>query len=298
MADRFEDLRTLLTAVSTGGVSAAAAKLGIAKSAVSRRLSDLEKRLGVELIDRTRRRLALTETGAEYARRARIVLASLDQLDASVAPAGKRVTITVRASTTLLTHAVIPALAIARTAIDGDDVQLRLSVSEAGEADGDDILVVEDHEGDRGRRLFADGLVICASPAHLAAWGMPGEPKHLDHHPTIAIVGEADGWDLADGAHPFGAVAVTTADAEAAAAAATAGLGIAQLPNHLVAVALSDGRLVRVMADYEPAPKWVVLTTAPDMDERTRRLADALVGVFEGRMHGGGHVPSGFTEGT
>jgi DNA-binding MarR family transcriptional regulator len=118
VADRFEDLRTLLMVISAGGVSAAAAEMGIAKSAVSRRLTDLEKRLGASLIDRSSRRLKLTVVGADYASRARSVMAEIDALDASVAVAEPRRTIVVRGHADVLSYAIAPVLTFTRSSWD------------------------------------------------------------------------------------------------------------------------------------------------------------------------------------
>ena len=81
--DRFDNLRTFVTVAETGSFTAAAERLDIAKSAVSRRISDLEERLGAQLITRTTRRLNLTQTGQNFCDRSVQILADLEEADFS-----------------------------------------------------------------------------------------------------------------------------------------------------------------------------------------------------------------------
>ena len=82
--DRFDDLLAFVTVVETGSFTAAADRLGVAKSAVSRRVSDLEDRLGVQLLRRTTRRLNLTDTGRAFHEHASRILADLDEAESAV----------------------------------------------------------------------------------------------------------------------------------------------------------------------------------------------------------------------
>ena len=84
---RFEDMQTFVRVVEAGTISAAAEQLGVAKSAVSRRLSELEARLGVQLLRRTTRRLNLTDTGRGFYERCRRILADLEEAEAAVSQA-------------------------------------------------------------------------------------------------------------------------------------------------------------------------------------------------------------------
>ena len=81
---RFEDLRTFVAVVETGSFTAAADRLGVAKSATSRRMASLESRLGVQLLQRTTRRLSLTDTGRSFYERSARILADLDEAEAAV----------------------------------------------------------------------------------------------------------------------------------------------------------------------------------------------------------------------
>jgi DNA-binding transcriptional LysR family regulator len=283
VADRFEDLRTLLTVVAAGGINAAAAELGIAKSAVSRRVSDLEKRLGVALVDRSNRRFELTSTGSEYARRARAVLSSLDELDASVAPRSDDPVLRLRAPSVILAHAVVPALVTMRAASDGRHTRLHLS-SCGGDREDErqDVLVTDlipDGEYQR-RHLRSTNLVLCAAPSHLSTHGVPRSPHDLDVQPAIVTSPEAPEWRLAGRSRAIAAVSLISEDTDAAAAAAMAGLGLAQLPDFVAAAALADGRLVAVLPGHEPPTSEIQAFFREDAASGTRRFVDALAAAF------------------
>jgi DNA-binding transcriptional LysR family regulator len=88
--NRFEEMRTFVGIVEAGGITGAAERLGIAKSAVSRRLADLEERLSVQLVRHTTRRMSLTDTGQGFYERCLRILADMDEAELAVSQAGKR----------------------------------------------------------------------------------------------------------------------------------------------------------------------------------------------------------------
>src|SRR3712207_3041947 len=111
MADRFEDLRALVAVVSAGGFAAGAERLGVAKSAVSRRIRELEDRLGARLFDRTTRRVQLTETGRGFYERAVELLAGLDEAEEAASSASGELKGRIRfAAPVSFTHCLAPAV--------------------------------------------------------------------------------------------------------------------------------------------------------------------------------------------
>src|SRR3712207_140695 len=112
MADRFEDLRALVAVVSAGGFAAGAERLGVAKSAVSRRIRELEDRLGARLFDRTTRRVQLTETGRGFYERAVELLAGLDEAEEAASSASGELKGRIRfaAPVSFTTHCLAPAI--------------------------------------------------------------------------------------------------------------------------------------------------------------------------------------------
>lgn len=272
MADRFEDLRTFTTIIAAGGINAAAAELGIAKSAVSRRLSDLEKRLEVNLVERSGHRLEPTALGAEYARRARALLASLDDLDTSLSSGGDRANASISAPSALIRHVLTPA--IAASSLAGSGMLIRMSETYGDDADV--MIGVPDHRRREGRRLLTTSLVIVSSPDHIKRHGRPENERDLDVHAAILVGGAAAEWLVGDRRRPTAKVAIVTSDVDAAAAAASAGLGMAQLPDYVVADALADGRLIQVLAQETPPPSPVEARIGANAGIEAGRLIDAL----------------------
>lgn len=279
VADKFEDLRTFITVMSAGGVNAAAAELGIAKSAVSRRLSDLEKRLGVSLIERASRRFEATAVGLEYERRARLVLASLEELDSFAVPQTERRSVTISADTAMISHVLVPAIARVNPKLQNERILLRFAATQdhadAGEAD---VIIAAKVKPDlEYRDVFSSRRIICASPAYIASHGTPEEAKHLDSHFAVVVDdGAAAMWQLGERTRAMVKTAMITPDMDAAAAAAVAGIGLAQLPDFVVAAALADGRLVRLMTREEPQPSQIRAFYRKDIDLNGRLVIDAL----------------------
>lgn len=282
MADRFEDLRTFITIVSTGGINAAASELGIAKSAVSRRLSDLEKRLGVALVERSSRRLETTAVGAEYARRARAILATLDELDASPGSGLTSRKITIGASGEIIRHVLTPAIA-ASASLRTAEVSLRLRSDVGDEAD---LLIRPSEPRSTGRRLLSTELVICACPRYLDKHGHPDEPRALDAHGAIATGDVPVEWLLGSLRRPASKIAIVTSDLDAAAAAAVAGLGICQVPKFVAAAALADGRLIHLLPEQTPQPLTFDVVAADAAGQDAARIVDALVDAVADGAHG------------
>lgn len=277
MADRFEDLRNYVAVVSNGGVNAAADALGIAKSAVSRRLAELEARLGVALIDRTTRRLELTAVGRDYHRRAVELLSSLDELDQSVG--GKRAVVERLKVSADEELAPMVAAALASFQRVHPGIIIALTLLAGGISESADLVVTTSEASTAGREGVHVGeyrAILCASPDYLNASGEPASTADLSDHAVVGTAAQAGGWTF-DGRpnQPFRAV-ITVPDAICAELAAAKGAGIAQLPEFVVRNALNDGRLRRVLADKASPTRTVLATFATDSSVSVRQLADHL----------------------
>ncbi|WP_177171673.1 LysR family transcriptional regulator [Sphingomonas palmae] len=277
MTDRFEDLRTFVTVISCGGVNAAAAELGIAKSAVSRRLSELEERLGASLVERSTRRFEPTALGLEYYKRAGDILASLEQLDAAIAAAPNGgATLTISAAQPVVTHVLLPALASTAFLEATSSLRLKIVPRQSGVAGDADMIVSEEPvSGWESRPLLSTVLKVCGSPAYLAGRPSITDPSAFHGHVSIAWDGTTD-WRLRDRARKAPAAALTTATVIEAKAAALAGFGLAQLPDFLVAEEMRDGSLVAVLQDLEPPATQLRVFYAADAELSTRQAVDAL----------------------
>ncbi|WP_027710974.1 LysR family transcriptional regulator [Dickeya chrysanthemi] len=265
MANRenYNDLYLFMLVAREGSFTRAATRLGLAQSGVSRAIRELEARLGVQLLSRTTRKLSLTQAGEQLYRTA---LAGFDSLDLGLAtlahfrdtPSG---TVRINASQHAIDKVLLPKLAAFRLRY--PDIQLEL-ISESR------FVNIIDERFDAGIRLGAEvdegmiavriapdmEMVVVATPDHFRHYGFPQTPADLVVHPCIAYQ-FADGslyhWELwQDGKRlrhkPQGQWVFSDSYMEVA--AARLGLGLAYIPEELVADDLAQGTLIRVLQRY------------------------------------------------
>ncbi|MEG3171169.1 LysR family transcriptional regulator [Sphingomonas sp. ZB1N12] len=252
MADKFEDLRTYIAIVESGGVNAAAAKLEIAKSATSRRLSDLEERLGVTLILRTTRSFELTEAGRTFYGESRRILDDMASVEerlriGGTGAAGHLVVAADRGLSRLL----MPSIASFHEAHPDTRITLRSDVANAG---SDTLVVTTGHvDPERAsRRIGEFRSGVFASPTYLARSGQLRTPADLAAHDGILVAAsDHSSWIFGSGNTIRPRPVLTVADNEAALAAANANLGLAQLPAFLADAAVRAGDLVACLADHD-----------------------------------------------
>ena len=278
MADKFEDLRTYTTVVSCGGVNAAAAEMGIAKSAVSRRVSDLENRLGISLIERTTRRFELTAVGREYFQRARDLLDALERLDADPAGRSSHEEISISARHDILAHLVAPAIATFRAR----HVDVTLRLLREGPAD---LSLSAGVVSDGAIRLGSFEHILCASPGYIAEREEVSSASDLGAHTSIQIDGDTGpGWGAGGGPRRRPRDVVQAPDADVAFALAVSGAGVAQLPDFVAKTAVRDGRLTVILAGQEPPPSDLIARFAADASASVKALADYLGSAFAQRI--------------
>ena len=283
------DIVVFTKVVETKSFTSAAELLGLPKSTVSRRLAQLEERLGVRLVQRTTRKLALTEIGeAYYARCSRIVadVAAAEQLvtDMQSSPRGRlRVTTTVE----FAMHYLGPI--VAAFAIEHPDINIELHGTDRIVdliEENFDIAVRFGPLGESSlvaRKLCTVGLVLCASPGYVERHGAPKHIDELDEHDRLLFAPSprVQAWTLASGdaTYDFGRPARFTSDMVGAVRAhALAGLGIALLPSYLVLADLASRALVRVLPEWETRPSDIhaVYTTRHNIPPRLTLFLDHL----------------------
>ncbi|MEE7456528.1 LysR family transcriptional regulator [Methylorubrum populi] len=290
MSDRFEDLRVLVAVVSAGGFAAGAERLGVAKSAVSRRVRELEDRLGARLFDRTTRRVQLTETGREFHDRAVDLLAQLDEAEeaASSASGELRGRIRVAAPVSFTTHCLAPAVGrflelhpAVTLSIDTDDRMVDLI------RDGFDLAIRIARLPDSSlvaRRLTTIRHVCVASPALLERFGAPEEPAELLRYTgvTYSNIEEAAYWRFADNVVPRVTSRLSFANGDAVREAAIAGLGVAVLPTFIAYDAVKRGALTILLAKHmrPPIGMYALHPSMRNQSARTRAFIDFLVDRF------------------
>jgi len=258
-----DDLRILIEVVDRGSFSAAAARLGVSKQGVSRRIMALETTLGARLLVRTTRRLSPTADGVGFVERARRILADLDEAAQSVspqqgAPRGKlRIAAPVSFGTLYLAP-VVPPFLLANPEVELDiELNDRL-VDLVGE--GFDMAVrvgVLEDSALIARRIAAMRVYVCASPDYLARRGTPAHPDALrDHDCLVYSASRSASWQFMIGRQ---IKTLTVAgrlranNGELLRDAAIAGLGITRLPDFMIGTALSDGRLCPLLEPFLPA---------------------------------------------
>lgn len=260
--DRFEDMRIYAEIVRAGSFTAAATKLGLTKQLVSRRITDLESRLGVRLLNRTTRRLAPTELGRTYFERCVRLIAEIEEAELELtnhAPELRGV-LRVTAPMSFSTMYLSPAIASFLAKHPSLELEMNLNdrmVDIVGE--GYDMAIRVGRLPDSSlisRKLVDIDMSVCVAPSYVSRWGVPQHPSELRQHNCLLYgSGRTAEWPfLIDG--EIRNIQVTGRfrgnNGELGRDAAIAGLGIIVLPTFLVADALKTGRLVRILDYYRP----------------------------------------------
>ena len=246
-------------AVEAGSLSAAGRLLNISPAMMSKRLSRLEARLGVRLIHRTTRRLALTEEGASLHRDLVAILDAIQQAEQRVTNRHRTASGPLRISAPTSFGRLHVAPHVARFLDLHPRVDLELNLSDAYEdllAERIDIAIritsdIPAHL--EGHPLAANRRILCASPAYLAAHGAPGKIADLAHHRLLAADGQLP-WRLVNGrARKLvdGQSHVRTNSSEIVRELALTGVGIALRSLWDVGDLIAQGSLVRLLDSWE-----------------------------------------------
>jgi len=258
--DRFESLTAFVAVADQRGFAAAARALRISPPAVTRAVAALEQRLGVTLFHRSTRAVSLTDEGAAFLDRARRIVAELREAEQIVmggrsVPRGQLYVTAPVMFGRLHVLPVVSALLASHEGLSARMMLLDRNVRIVEE--GIDVAVRIGALANSALRSVAIGSVhqtIVASPAYLAAHGIPQSPADLERHHCIIDSGPRAAGPWLFGAKGDAAVEVTprlTIDTvDAAIAAAEAGVGLANLLSYQCADAVATGRLVRVLADH------------------------------------------------
>jgi len=261
--ENYNELYLFVQVVREGSFTAAAARLGLAQSGVSRSIRELEERLGVQLLVRTTRKLSLTQAGEQLYQTAESGFDALDSGLATLAyyrqtPSG---TVRINASQHAIDKCLLPKLAVFKQRY--PDIRLEL-MNESRFVD-----IIEERF-DAGVRLgpeVGSGMIavritpdmemaVVGTPDHFRRYGFPQTPADLIVHPCIAYQfgdGSLYQWEMVDGEkkithRPQGQWALSDSYMEAE--AARLGLGLAYVPVELVTDDLERGALIRILQRY------------------------------------------------
>lgn len=283
--DRLNGMNIFVEVVNNEGFTGAAEKIGLSRAQVSKSVMQLEEHLGARLLNRTTRRVSLTEIGHIYYERCKTILHDIDEIEGIAneqtdTPHG-RLTISAPTSFAILhLNKAIPEYIKKYP-----QVQISLNLADRFidvVSEGFDLVIRIAELGDSSliaRKIAPCKRVFCASPDYLKQNGVPLVPQDLAIHHCLIYSNELkpDTWMLhgPNGTESIKVNGPVCADnGDILKAAAIAGLGITLLPTFIVGSDISAGRLQQVLPDYCP-PEISIYTVFP-----SRRYLSAKVRTF------------------
>lgn len=292
--DRLQSLRVFQQVVDEGGFAAAARKMDLAPAVVTRLVSDLEKHLGARLLQRTTRRLSLTQAGERYLERLRPILEELDEADAMVQSETREMSGAVRvlAPPVAATHTLAPAISAFQKLHPSVTVDVHVEDSPDPAVHDFDLAVLNStalvDPNIIARPIILSQAVLCASPDYLKRHGQPKVPQDLLRHRFLRLrLGNARPGPLhlldptqQDRMLELEVPAVMTANhTDTLLRATLEGAGISSQPVDLLAPLLKGGQLTRVLAPWITARLTLVaaIPSRKYMPLRTRAFMDHLI---------------------
>lgn len=261
--EKFGAIPVFVAVVESGGFSSAARMLGVSKSAVSKRINQLERSLGVRLLHRTTRKLSLTEAGERYFEHAAQALIAADKAEDAVTelqgePQGKLKISSPMSFGRLHVAPLIPKLLKRYPKLQVELIMDDRPVDLV--ATGLDVAIRSGPGSMPASALIARKLtplrqVLCASPDYIKHYGMPGTPAELTAHNCIlfSLSSDANEWTLIGDNTPE-TVSVSgnysVNNSEALLEALREGIGIGRLPTFVAGPDLKTGRLVKLFESY------------------------------------------------
>ncbi|UGA43202.1 LysR family transcriptional regulator [Bradyrhizobium quebecense] len=290
--DRLEEFRLFLAIVDSGKFASAGRKFARSPSSTTRIVAELERRLGTRLLQRTTRKLSLTDSGARLAAQARRLLADYDEaIDGAIGEAASlRGNIKLSAPTLFGSRHIAP---LVRTFLERHpDITLQLALEDRLVDLIDeriDIALRIGHLTDsslRARRIGEVRRIVVASPDYLKRHGRPRRPDDLAQHHAVTFVNQASPaiWSFQHKQAGPQKVKVSSRmevnRAETAIGLTRDGMGLTRVLSYQVAGELAAGSLVRVLRDYEvaPIPVQLVYPSARLMAPRIRSFLDFAAG--------------------
>jgi DNA-binding transcriptional LysR family regulator len=272
---KLDDLLLFVQAAESGSFAAAARRLGCPKSTVSKRVAELEARLGARLVQRTSRSFALTDIGREVLEHARAAMLAAEAVENTVRMRRAEPSGIVRITASVPTAQMELAQRLPALAVRFPKLQIQVHVTDRFVdllQEGFDIAVRSHFlplpDSDLvARELRHDPFVLVASPGYLAARGTPATPEALADHDGLLARPEDKAWRLQG---PDGQKVEVTPrprfladESTALLEAAKAGLGIAVLPRNFTTTAAADGLLAQVLPDWHAGTVTTTLLTTP-----------------------------------
>jgi len=278
---QLENMQVFVRIVESGSITKAAEQLNLAKSAVSKRLGDLEARLGSKLINRTTRTSSLTDAGNQYYQRVKVLIGEVDSLHGDMACKTQVLAGPLRLAAPLsfgISH-LTPAIDVFMRQhpdldIDIDFSDRKIDIVEGGYDLALRIGTLQD-SGLQARKITPIKHVICASPSYLKRQGTPTTPKELATHKIVKYGNwPLAGMPLLDSAGQQHLVNMDQI--------ALSGHGVVMLPTFIVWDALAKGDLVPILENYSLVTMhaYAVYPSTGYLPRKVRSLIDFLVERF------------------
>ncbi len=293
--DRFEEFETYVRVVEAGSLTAAADQLKIAKSAVSRRLKDLETRLGVQLMTRTTRQITLTDSGKALYERALRLLADWKETETAISADTAEIAGLIKVAAPLSFGVAHLGPAIMDFTESHPHVQFDVDFNDRTIdliAEGQDLAIRIGELRDSGlvaRKLAPIKSVACASPEFIKRNGLPKTPQDLEAFQELRYSNRSEqGWAYTAPDGTPGRIKMSStlsaSNGEFLRDAALAGRGVVIEPCFIVHNELRDGSLVELVPDYEWAilGAYAVYPPTRHLSSRVRAFVDFLVERYKG----------------
>jgi DNA-binding transcriptional LysR family regulator len=291
--DQLSAMRAFARVVETGNFTRAATTLSMPKATVTTLIQSLEAHLHTKLLNRTTRRVMVTTDGALYYERAVQILSEIEELDGSVSssqslPSGR---LRVEMAGAFADQIVIPALCDFHLRY--PDIHIDLGVGDRLVdylAENVDCALRAGMPSDQSliaRRVAEVNLITCASPLYIEKFGIPERPEDLEtpaHHAVSyfrAQTGRTIPFEFNRGNEALEIsprYVVSVNDSRSYVSAAMTGLGIVQAPGFMIREALAEGKLVRILSEWQrsPLPLHIVYPPNRHLSNKVRVFVDWL----------------------
>jgi DNA-binding transcriptional LysR family regulator len=288
--DRFENLRAFKQVVESGSLTSAAERLGVATSAISRRVKDLEEHLGTQLLQRTTRQMRLTSAGERFYDRANGILNALEEAEAEAGDTARSLSGPLRVAAPLSFGQMYLAPLLIEFAQQHPELLLDVDFSDRMVdlvAEGYDMAIRAGSLSDStlvARKLTEFPTVVSASPDFWERMGLPDAPEALIGLPALCYAGSdrGDVWrfkapDGRTGQLPM-TVAMRATNGEFLCDAAAEGIGVVMQPSFICHGHVRDGRLRPVFQDHSwnTVTVYAVYPQTRHLSTRARALIDFL----------------------
>lgn len=291
--DRIDAMRAFVSVVNEGSFTRAAERLEMSPQLVSKYVPQLETHLGVRLLNRTTRKIHLTEAGTQYHQRAQQVLNDIDDMENQLDDLHTQAQglLRISAPVSFAIRHMAPLLSEFQTAHPGVGIDLQLNDRKVDIVEeGFDIALRIGHLKSSSliaKRLAPVRLVLCASPAYLEQHGTPRRPEDLANHRylrysymDIDAGPPAQKWLHGSGRGTRGEMVSNNGDVLVE--SAVAGAGIALQPTFIAGAAIKEGKLKMLLPEYEPEPMalYAVYAHRQLLASKVRSFIDFIDGFF------------------